>query len=310
MTSRWLATALLAVALALTGCDDASQEGERSPSSAAPIQAAVVECPDAPPTGLIPGDRPDPDLPDRVPPGATSVRLCAGGDDYTGVISPYDALTTHVATLVRAVNRQPATDRPGCVRRWAPTYRMAFGYPDGSRFLVSGSMTSCSRLVAGSGWRADPYPPLRTFVHRLFDQRATAEPPGPDLRPAELSCGDQRQYGYSWPLGRPADLAVAVLCFGEPNHPRQARRATVPAKDLPVLLDSMRTDTFSVAGVLGCRPWPRREYWLVGESAWQDPVAVTKHCEALAVHGTREWIPRGRAGRIVERLISAARPVR
>ncbi|MEZ0579475.1 hypothetical protein [Nocardioides sp. MH1] len=309
MTSRWLPAALLAVALALAGCDDASPGAERSPSPAAPADPTVVTCPEAPAIGSIPSDRPDPDLPDHVPAGATSVRLCPGGDKYTAVLSPYDALTTHVSALVRAVNRQPSVDRPRCVRQWVPTYRMAFGYPDGSRFLVSGSMSSCYRLVAGSGWRTDSSPPLRTFVHRLLDQRATADPPGPDRRAAQLSCGEQHQYGYTWPLGRATDLAVAVLCFGEPNHPRRARRAAIPAKDLAVLLDSMRTDTFSVAGLLGCPPGPRREYWLVGESAWRDPIAVTDHCEALAVGGSREWEPRGRARRIVERLVSAARPV-
>lgn len=307
MTSRWLPAAVLAVAVSMTGCDDATTEP--APPSAEAPSTSVVECPEGPATGFVPADRPAPDLPGEVPAGATSARLCAGGEEYAQVTPPRDALTVGVETLVRAVNQQPPVGPPGhCARQSGPTYRMAFGYPDGSRFVVAGTLARCSPLVVGNGWRADSSPPLQTFIRRLRAQRSTRQPPGPTTAPGRLTCGQRSDYAWTWPLHQPNDLASAILCYGQPNHPRLARRVTVPPRQLSVLIASMRTDTVSVVGLLRCPPWPGREFWLVGESAWGDPIAARKLCEGIPVRGGREWAPHERARRVVDRLISAARP--
>ena len=78
---------------------DTSESASESPTG---DPGPVVTCPDA--TLLDP----DPALPDEVPEGATSVRLCDGGADK--VTPPVDALTTDVASVVSAVNDQRLVD--------------------------------------------------------------------------------------------------------------------------------------------------------------------------------------------------------
>ena len=117
MMRRGIATSAVAVLL-LAGCDG-SGDPEPDPSAAGSSSSGdtsesasgsptgdpgpVVTCPDA--TLLDP----DPALPNEVPEGATSVRLCDGGADK--VTPPMDALTTDVASVVSAVNDQPLVDR-------------------------------------------------------------------------------------------------------------------------------------------------------------------------------------------------------
>lgn len=312
MIRRVLATA--AAVLLLAGCDDgspaapdpspsasagdATSEATDDDTSTAPIgQDEAVACPD----DLV---EPDPDLPDAVPEGATSVRLCAGGDNQ--VTAPVDALTTDVASVVSVVNEQRLVDRPSCVDLRLPTYQLAFGYPDGSRFVIAGRFTGCAELLVGSGRRADAQPPLRTFLRLLRDQRAGATPPDLTIDPATLSCAQPRE-DRTGPLGQPTELTVGVLCVGHPQHPdRSVRRVTIPPDDLATLVTSMRTETRSTAGLFGCPYFPPSEYWIVGAGAWGDPITMTRGCFGLTLEPEREWKPRGEARQIIKELTAQA----
>jgi len=299
-----LATSV-AVAL-LSGCDGSGGDPDPAPSaatssdkseSASPSPTGdpgpVVTCPDA--TLLDP----DPALPDEVPEGATSVRLCDGGAEK--VTPPLDALTTDVASVATAVNDQPLAKR-NCVDRRIPEYQLAFGYPDGSRFVVAGRFTACGELLVGSARRAKAAPPLRAFVESIGAQRATATPPDA-IDPATLDCAQPREL-WTWPLADPTGLAVAALCVGNPQHPGSARSVPIPSDDLQTLTASMETDTVETAGMF-CSI-RRLRYWIVGANAWGDPVTMDYGCTGLTLSGELDWTPRGRARDVLKDLVARA----
>lgn len=310
---RRLLAATAAVVL-LAGCDgsggdpdpdrgaaagsDTSESGSESASeSPTGDPGPVVTCPDA--TLLDP----DPELPDEVPEGATSVRLCDGGDGR--LTPPVDALTTDVASVVAAVNDQPLVGR-NCVDRRIPEYQLAFGYPDGTDFVVAGRFTGCGELLVGSGRRVKAGPPLRAFVDGLRDQRSTATPPDQTVAPADLDCG-RPPSNLPAPVALPPDLDVAVLCSGPLQHPDRAARVEIADEDLTAMVASMREDFSSSEGYLGCGPFPRNEYWIVGASAWGDPIVMRYGCFGLTIQGYDEWTPRGQARAILRGLITEAR---
>ncbi|WP_183096159.1 hypothetical protein, partial [Nocardioides stalactiti] len=246
----------------------------------------------------------DPALPDAVPEGATSVRLCDGGADK--VTPPVDALTTDVAAVVAAVNDQPLVARR-CVELRVPDYQLAFGYPDGSRFVVAARFTGCAELLVGNGRRDRATPPLRAFVDRLRAQRVAATPPELSVRAGDLDCA-QPSSTLPTTAADPTDLSVAVLCFGVPERPERATAVPIPAEDLTILTRSMQHDTASSAGSLGCTPpFSLREHWIVGVSAWGDPVAARRGCFGLTIEGDIEWTPRREERAIIRALVSAAR---
>ena len=139
--------------------------------------AFVVECP--PITvgkgGIAEGvDEPDPDAPDAVPEGATSARLCQGVGTELEV--PEEALVSGVDDLVAAVNAQDVTGEPEmCTMDLGPGYRIAFGYDDGSSFVVSGQLYGCHTLVVGSGYRANPEAAQAAFLGLLAEQQRDAD---------------------------------------------------------------------------------------------------------------------------------------
>ena len=294
-----LATAV--AVLLLTGCDDAPDEPDASPnpsSNATTSEVAdpgpVVECPSF-------TQEKDPALPDAVPDGATSVRLCDGGANK--VTPPAEALTTDVATVVDAVNGERPVKR-GCVDLRIPEYQLAFGYPDGSRFVVAGRFTGCAELLVGSGRRARARPPLRTFVETLRTQLATATPPEQSTSADDLDCAQQPSVVPVFP---PTDLDVAALCFGLPDRPTRANQVAIPPDDLTTLVRSMQADTSSSEDALDCAVFARREFWIVGVNAWGDPIVARKGCFGLQIEGYEEWIPRGAARGIVRQLLAEAR---
>lgn len=306
MTARRVLAGVAAALLLLSACDGSPSEPDAGPSgsptdgtevtdasSDPPIdQADAVTCPDA----VV---EPDPGLPDAVPAGATSVRLCAGGDDE--VTAPEDALVTDVPAVVAAVNGQRVTGR-SCADLKLPTYQLAFGYPDGSTFVVAGRFTGCGELLVGSGRRAQAGPPLRAFIDRLLQQRESATPPdraGQD----SLDCAQPRE-DRTWPLGDPTGLTVAVVCSGDPEHPGRARQVRVPSADLATLADSMAR-TVETGGAF-CPPRVSR-YWIVGRNAWGDPVTLDDGCIGLAVRDDRDWVPRGPARALLTDLVAQAR---
>ena len=197
---RGIATSAVVVLL-LAGCDGSGGDPEPEPSAAPSSDTSesasesasesptgdpgpVVTCPDV--TLLDP----DPDLPNEVPEGATSVRLCDGGADK--VTPPVDALTTDVASVVSAVNDQPVAKR-GCVDRRIPEYNLAFGYPDGTTFTVAGRFTGCAELLVGSARRAKAGPPLETFVESLRDAAGDGHAAGRRWIRPTLDCAQPRE---------------------------------------------------------------------------------------------------------------------
>lgn len=303
MMRRVLAT--VAVVALVAGCDGSGGDPDPKPSAGTGSGPAsesltadpgpIVTCPDA--TLLDP----DPALPDAVPVGATSVRLCDGGADK--VTPPVEALTAEVATVVDAVNGERPVDRR-CVDRRVPEYQLAFGYPDGTSFVVAGRFTGCAELLVGSVRRARARPPLRTFIEELRTQQAAATPPDQSVGTEDLDCAQQPS---QVPVFPPTDLTVAVLCFGPAERPARANKVPIPPVDLTTLVRSMQSDTSSSRGSLECAVFARKEFWLVGVTAWGDPITARKGCFGLQVEGYEEWTPRGPARGIIRQLVAEAR---
>lgn len=290
----------LSVAVLMTGCSDASDEPDaeprpsatgspsEEPGSTAPTDVGpIVECP----RDVV---EIDPELPDAVPEGATSVRLCDGGADE--VAAPVDALTTDVASVVAAVNDQPVVTR-NCADRQLPAYQLAFGYPDGTRFVVAGRFTLCGELLVGSVRRARAQPALRTFGDLLWAQREELDPP-PPLEPETIRC-DQPRRDQSDVLLDDVGLAVAVFCL-------DGKRTVLPPADRATLVASWRRHVVPTETTFGC-VMPLRGAVIVGANSWGDPVTLTWDCLGFSVSDDLEWRPRGPARKIVLELARQAR---
>lgn len=296
---RLLVTAVAVLLLAAcSGSGDEPEAGTSSSASATPVPSEPTE---TGPVVRCPRDTQeiDPALPDEVPDGATSVRLCDGGADK--VTPPVDALTTDVESVVSAVNDQPLA-RKGCVDLRIPEYQLAFGYPDGTRFVVAGRFTACAELLVGSARRAKAGPPLRTFIESIVAQRAATTAPEP-VDPAVLDCAQPREL-WTWPLADPTGLTVAALCVGDPQQPGGARPVPIPPDALETLTASMATDTVETGGMFCSVP---RRYWIVGANAWGDPVTMDYGCVGLTLSGERDWTPRRPARSIIQGLVAEAR---
>ncbi|MEZ0579472.1 hypothetical protein [Nocardioides sp. MH1] len=302
-TAGWALGAVVALALA-AGCDGSTDDPGAGPGSGATTDPSASASTDPGPVVTCPDDvalDPDPALPDAVPDGATSVRLCAAAPGE--VTPPLDALTTNVSGVVQAVNDQPVVTRH-CSDRQLPTYQLAFGYPDGTSFVVAGRYTECGELLVGSARRARAAPVLDRFVRALKTQRAGLPRPSSSVRAADLDCA-QPPERFTWPLADPTELAVAVLCVGAIDEPAKARRATIGSDDLAVLERNMATSTTSTEGMF-C-PYNPRGRWIVGVNGWGDPITMEAGCVGFGLHGAEVWIPRGRARAIVQDLASRAR---
>lgn len=144
-----------------------SEGGEESDSATDPASQSrprPPECPEAPAEGeTAPIDEVDPEAPEAVPGGATSVRLCQGPG--TELADAGALLAEDVARVVTAVNdlEQRAEKPEMCTMDIGPGYRMVFGYPDGSTFTVSGKTYGCRELVVGSAYRIPANEPLEVF---------------------------------------------------------------------------------------------------------------------------------------------------
>jgi len=167
------AVAAAAVLTATLTSDGGGSDDDKT--AADPPAAVVVECPPIKVRdGVAEGtaiDQPDPDAPGAVPEGATSARLCQGPGTTFQV--PDDALTTDIDSLVADINAlAPSPEHEMCTSDLGPGYRIAFGYDDGSTFVVSGQLYGCHTLVVGSGYRSDPEAAQQAFLDRLRAQRA------------------------------------------------------------------------------------------------------------------------------------------
>ncbi len=252
----------------------AQREAGDDPSDTQPT-ADVVACPDGPTFDYDGIDDVQEGLPDAVPEGATSVRLCAGGG-IPGA-EPLDALTTDVATLVDTVNSLPDGVRGACTDELGPGYRLAFGYPDGTRFLVVGRFYGCANVVVGSGYRDDPQVPLDTFIELLRAQRTNLTPPGLKTTARALDCGQSSTHPTQ-AIADPNEMVAAMLCIGRTG-------LRIPDEDLPALIEDLRThqDTQTTGA---CRAQPTR---IVGVTQWGDMFSLHSECgmDSYALPGSQ-----------------------
>lgn len=268
--------------------------------------AFVVDCPpiEVEKGGTASGteiDEPDPAAPDAVPEGATSARLCQGPGTTFDV--PADALVTGVGELVAAVNDQDVTGEPqACTMDLGPGYRIAFGYDDGSSFVVSGQLYGCHTLVVGSGYRADPEAAQAAFLGLLDlqDQQADGET-------TETADASAPTCSYDQPA-QPADYQVAftaaVLCIDDGSGTQVSTE--IDDDDLELLVRDMATH--QTTAVLRCAaepPWPT----IVGTDDAGIAIPVPSECGTgfWRLPNGLAWMPSEEAVTVLDRLVSEAR---
>jgi hypothetical protein len=241
-------------------------------------------------------DRPDPDAPAAVPAGATSARLCQGPGTTFRV--PSDALVTDVDGVVSAINGLEETGEPDiCTSDLGPGFRIAFGYDDGSTFVVSGKLYGCHTLVVGSGYRAGPEAAQDALVTRLQSQREESEPPSalPDV---ELTCGGEEPAVAA----KVEDVTTALLCTSVGRGPTWSTQ--IPPEDLDVLLADIEANSYEGGGVDSCY---REAPWISGVTAWGDAVVIGHRCNDYLLPDGRGWDPSPASQQIIDRLVSEAR---
>lgn len=251
-------------------------------------------------------DQPDPGLPGGVPDGATSARMCPGGG--LPMQMPADLLTTDVDELVAAVNgldRQESDGERVCTSDLGPGYRILFGYPDGSTFLISAGFYGCHSVVVGDGYRDAPEVPLQEFQDLVAAQRSAQEPPTPPVD-TDLDCQEPGLSPDVTPLGSADDLTEAVVCVAGPNG-RTIRSITIPREDLRALVADIDENAYRADGVDGCfKPAP----WIIGATAWGDRVTITYACNVYLLSDGTAWDPSTPAQAVIDRLSREARRVR
>lgn len=238
-------------------------------------------CPPAPrpSSELAPPDAPDPDAPGGVPAGATSARLCAG------VGNPFDvpeALVTDIDALTAIVNGLPEADLDPdvpCPADLGIGYRIAFGYPDGSQFIVSGQRYGCRPIVVGSTTRSGSDHPWIAFIDALRSQRDS----GVVAAPQDTVASDCLTSQPDSPAARPADrIIAAVVCEHVGRGPRGAVHELSDAEiaqlaDLPRWFDPEPR-------ALSCPPWTR-EVWAIAVTEWGDHIRLDRACGVWSVVG-------------------------
>ncbi len=291
------AAAVLTVALGSGG------DGNDAVDTTSEGPAFVVECP--PITvgkgGIAEGvDEPDPDAPDAVPEGATSARLCQGVGTELEV--PEEALVSGVDDLVAAVNAQDVTGEPQmCTMDLGPGYRIAFGYDDGSSFVVSGQLYGCHTLVVGSGYRADPEAAQAAFLGLLDEQQRDADgETSADAAAADLACSyDQPVF----PTGNHADLTAAILCIDDGSGTQES--AEIDEADLELLVHDMAThQSTAVLRCAAAPPWPT----IIGADDAGTAIAIPSECGTgfWRLPNGMAWMPSQEAVAILDELVEEA----
>ena len=167
-TAGAVAAVAVLTATLVAGGDDGKPDQQVASDPPPPVECPPIKVRNGTAEGSA-IDQPDPDVPGAVPEGATSARLCQGPGTTFDV--PEDALVTGVDGLVAEVNALPETGEPEvCTMDLGPGFRIAFGYDDGSTFVVSGQLYGCRTLVVGSGYRSDPEAAQAAFVTALASQ--------------------------------------------------------------------------------------------------------------------------------------------
>jgi len=111
------------------------------------------------------------------------VRLCPDGSDPEATFTtPADLLTDGVSGLIDTINSTPLLPLSNsCSRSYTRTFRVVFGYPDGTRITLLGRVTSsagmdgsrvesCDRLGLPGAWRSGGL--LRALRSAWLHQRA------------------------------------------------------------------------------------------------------------------------------------------
>lgn len=292
------AAAVLTAVLASGGGDPDRDEDVAGDPAATAVACPPIKVRDGQAVGSA-IDEPDPDAPEAVPEGATSARLCQGpGMTFQ---APGDALVTDVDELVAAVNDLEPAEAPGvCTMDLGPGYRIAFGYDDGSTFVVSGQLYGCRTLVVGSGYRADPEAAQAAFLALLEEQGGAEEPS--QIEPGDLTCEEPA----TATAAAVEDLTTAILCI---TDDRGSSSAPIDAADLDLLVDDIATH--QTTGVLRCAaaaPYP----FIVGADDSGNRVTIPSECATSwwRLPNGMAWTPSEEATAILDRLVSEARPVR
>lgn len=160
--TRALATGASLLAVAVVG---ALVIGNLRPGGTAAIPAApqssppvTISAPATTPTadGCDPGAT-LPAAPEHLPSGATAVRLCPDGYDPDATfITPTDLLTEGVSELIDTINATPLVPLSDSCRKGYPrTFRVVFGYPDGSQITLIGRLASSDSIGGGRDGSCD-----------------------------------------------------------------------------------------------------------------------------------------------------------
>ncbi|NHC23331.1 hypothetical protein G6553_09115 [Nocardioides sp. IC4_145] len=302
------AGAAVAVAVATTSLTGGPAVHDPTDRSAVDAPVAAKDCPPAPAGGRDPGffDEARDGAPDVVPQGATSARLCPGNGHRLEV--PPEVLTVGVDRLVDAVNELPRPeDGLACTEELGYGYRIVFGYPDGSRYHVSGALYGCGLVVVGAAQRQGADELLREYAALLREQRAGAEPPALPPDRTTVDCGEGARAAA---VARPDELELAVLCVRTADG---MRRAEVAAVELAVLRADLRGELPRVP-FRSCPEAPQLS--LVGLTALGERVALPSVCgtwqlsvpDPWSTSGwPRSWSPGPAAREVLDDLVARAR---
>ncbi|MBC2961019.1 hypothetical protein [Nocardioides deserti] len=296
-----------------------SLTGGPADRSAVDAPVAADECPPAPAGPRDPDffDEPRDGVPDAVPQGATSARLCPGNGHRLEV--PPEALTLGVDRLVDAVNELPVPeDGFACTQELGYGYRLVLGYPDGDRYQVSGALYGCRLVIVGPDQRRGADDLLEEYAALLRAQRegegegegegapATDAGPGPG-KVRIIACDGPTRASA---VARPDEIEQAVLCV----HTADGARGTpVPAADLHLLREDLRGELPRIA----FRSCPdATQVSLVGLTARGERVALGPVCGTWQLQvpepwGTttwpRSWVPGPAARGVLDALVAQAR---
>lgn len=285
----WRAGAVAVVACVLVsacsstpgGRDEEAPAGTSASTHSSHVPRPAIEPESVPP---CPAWDEEPDYPNGpLPPGAVSLRVCAGDDPVSrpprwiqGVAPPDDPLVTGVAALIDDVNaRSGWPDDPDlfCSQEGRPRIKYVFGYPDGSTTTITHGYGECHVLELAE---PEGFPTTDSLVKldavgfrdavaaALLEQRRAQQPPRtvadapgclPNIAPQSIL-----------PVSE-LDLASAALCLLPDG--RRYRRVELDPSYVD-RLDAVLQGEGSAGG--GCSEIPVAK--VVGTSTWNDPLVL------------------------------------
>lgn len=223
---------------------------------------------------------------DRLPTGATQVRICNfTGDVMKGMKGhpeldfrvPVDALTTDVDRVVDMINAAAATTpedsegRTFCGGVGAPTQVLWFSYPE-TDFAVTYNLGGCDGMRVGDTAVEGADEVAATLSGLLWEQRDGMRPPTVGLR---ARCSPNVVEDTPLVLTDRLDLVDAVLC----EYPGGVRQARLTREALA----AVNADFSAVGGYqeTSCRPRMLR-----GVTAWGDRFTWWGSCWDFPIQNT------------------------